>query len=249
MAALDLHIHSALSPCGDDEMAPPAVLLTAERRGLTTIGIVDHSTAGNAEAFFAAAQAFDVQVLVGLEIESAEGVHLLALFDNPEAARSLEQLIAARQPRACNRPEVVGAQRLLDEYGEVLGEEERLLIAAVDLTVEQIAAATHEREGLSVAAHIDRRSNGLLSTLGFIPPRLAVDLFEVSRHLSVEEACRRWPELVGRPLLQGSDAHYLHEIGKSATAVPESLARPFAPLREWGRQLAAALVAQGLSGL
>ena len=249
MAAIDLHIHSALSPCGDNEMAPPAVLLTAERRGLATVGIVDHSSAGNAEAFFAAAQAFDVQVLAGLEIESAEGVHLLALFDNPEAARSMEELIATHQPRACNRPDVVGTQRLLDEYGEVLGEEERLLIAAADLTVEQIAAATHDREGLSLAAHIDRRSNGLLPTLGFIPPRLAVDLFEVSRHLSFEEACRRWPELVGRPLIRGSDAHYLHEIGRTATEVSESLARPFAPLREWGRQLAAALVTRGLSGL
>ncbi|MEI6500765.1 MAG: PHP domain-containing protein [Armatimonadota bacterium] len=249
MAAIDLHIHSALSPCGGDEMAPPAVLLTAERMGLATIGIVDHSTAGNAASFFLAAQAFEVRVLAGLEIESAEGVHLLALFDYPEAARSMTELVASHQPRACNRPEVVGAQRLLDEYGEVVGEEERLLIAAADLTVEQIAAATREREGLSLAAHIDRRSNGLLSTLGFIPPRLAVDLFEVSRHLSVEEARRRWPELVGRPLLQGSDAHYLHEIGQSSTEVPERLARPFAPLREWGRQLAAELVTRGRSGL
>lgn len=248
MAAIDLHIHSALSPCGSEEMATPAVLLTAERRGLTTIGLVDHSSAGNAEAFFVAAQAFAVRVLAGLEIESAEGVHLLALFDNAEAARSMEALVAAHQPLACNRPDVVGAQRLLDEYGEVLGEEERLLIAAADLTVEQLVAATHEREGLSLAAHIDRRSNGLLPTLGFIPPRLAVDLFEVSRHFSVEEARGRWPELAGRPLMQGSDAHYLHEIGVSATTAPKGLARPFAPLREWGRQLAAALVTRGLSG-
>lgn len=249
MAAIDLHIHSALSPCGGDEMAPPAVLLTAERRALTTIGVVDHSSAGNATAFLTATQAFAVQVLVGLEIESAEGVHLLALFDNPQAASSMEALVSAHQPRACNRPDVVGAQRLLDEYGEVRGEEQRLLIAAVDLTVEHIVGATHDRDGLSLAAHIDRRSNGLLPTLGFIPPRLEVDFFEISRHLSREEACHRWPELVGRPLIQGSDAHYLHEIGRASTSVPDSLARPLTSLREWGRQLAAALVAQGLSGL
>lgn len=249
MAALDLHIHSALSPCGGAEMAPPAVLLTAERRGLATIGIVDHSTAGNAEAFLNAAQAFDVNVLVGLEIESAEGVHLLALFDNSKAARSMEQVVAAHQPDACNRRDVVGAQCLLDEYGEVLGEEDRLLIAAARLTVEQLAAETHERGGLSVAAHIDRRSNGLLPTLGFIPPRLQVDLFEISPHLSPEEACRRWPELVGRPLMRGSDAHYLDEIGRAPTLVPQALARPSEPLRDWAKQIAAAVITRGVSGL
>lgn len=226
-------------------MAPPAILLLAERLGLTTIGLTDHSSAGNAAAFLAAAQAFAVTVLVGLEIESAEGVHLLALFTDSAAATALERYVSAHQPVACNRPEVVGHQWLLDEYGELVEEETRLLIAATDLTAAQIVTATHDHDGLSVAAHIDRRSNGLLSVLGFIPPKLAVDLFELSPHLSIESACHRWPGLTGRPLLQSSDAHYLGDLGKGATPVPEALARPTGPLREWGRQLAAALVSQG----
>jgi 3',5'-nucleoside bisphosphate phosphatase len=230
-------------------MTPPAVLLMAEQRGIATVGIVDHSSAGNAAAFLAAAQAFEVQVLAGLEIESAEGVHLLALFDNPEAARTMQDRVWTHLPQRENRPEILGPQRLVDEYGEVIAEERRLLAAATDLTVEQIADAAHELEGLSVPAHLDRRSNGLLPTLGFIPPRLQVDLLELSRHMSVEEACRKWPELVGRPLLHGSDAHYLGDIGAAATPVPEELARPWWPLRDWGRALAAALVTREAAGL
>ena len=48
--AIDLHIHSALSPCGAPEMSPPAVLLAAERRGVRVVGVVDHCTARNAAA-------------------------------------------------------------------------------------------------------------------------------------------------------------------------------------------------------
>ena len=225
-------------------MTPPARLLMAEQRGVATVGIVDHSSAGNATAFFAAAEAFEVQALAGLEIESAEGVHLLALFDNLDAAQTMQEQVWAHLPERENRPEILGPQWLVDEYGEMIGEERRLLATATDLTVEQIADATHELEGLSVAAHIDRRSNGLLPTLGFIPPRLQVDLLELSRHVSVEEACRKWPELVGLPLLHGSDAHYLDDVGATATLVTEQLARPSGPLREWGRALAAALGAR-----
>ncbi|MHB8996372.1 MAG: PHP domain-containing protein [Armatimonadota bacterium] len=249
LAAIDLHLHSALSPCGAAEMLPPAVLLMAEQRGVTTVGIVDHSSAGNAAAFFEAAEAFEVQVLAGLEIESAEGVHLLALFDNLDAAQTMQEQVWAHLPERENRPEILGPQWLVDEYGEVIGEERRLLATATDLTVEQIADATHESEGLSIAAHIDRRSNGLLPTLGLLPPRLQVDLLELSRHVPVEEACRKWPELVGRPLLHGSDAHYLDDIGATVTRVPEELARPSGPLREWGRALATALVTRGVAGL
>jgi len=70
--AADLHVHTALSPCGDDQMRPPAMLLSAERRGVRVLGVVDHCSARNAAAVLGAAPAFDVRVFVGLEVESAE---------------------------------------------------------------------------------------------------------------------------------------------------------------------------------
>jgi hypothetical protein len=238
---LDLHVHSALSPCAAREMSPPAVLLTAELLGLQTIGIVDHSSAGNAAAFLQAAQAFAVTVLVGLEVESLEGVHLLALFDNLEAAGSMDQLVRQHLPRLDNRVDLFGEQTLVDELGDEVGTEPRLLVIGSDLSVERLAEETLAREGLSIAAHIDRMSNGLLPTLGLIPPHLRVDLFELSARTSFEEAHRRWPELVNRPLMTGSDAHDLQAIGKAVTRVPEALARPGKSLRAWAEQLAEAL--------
>ena len=241
--AMDLHVHSALSPCGSEEMRPPAVLLTAERRGIAVLGVVDHSSAANAPAFLAAAQAFEVRVLVGLEIESAEGVHILALFDTAEGALEMDAVVAGHLPHLANRREILGAQFVVDEMGKVVGEEERLLIAATDLAIEHIAELTLERGGLSIPAHIDRPANGLLPTLGFVPPDLRVDLFEVSPHLTRTDARTQWPELAGRALVSSSDAHFLESIGRSVTWAPAELARRELPLAEW-----AARLAEGLRG-
>ena len=216
---LDLHIHSALSPCADEAMRPPAVLLTAERRGLDVVGIVDHSTGRNGWAFLEAAAAFEVRVLAGLEIESSEGVHLLALFDGREALEDFDGLVAQHLPGGLNRPEVLGPQLLLDEWGEVIGEEQRLLITAVDLGLERLVAMIADHGGLSIAAHVDRNANGLLPTLGFVPPKLQVDLLEVSWRMAPAEARRRWPELEAWPLIRSSDAHVLEEIGQGSTVV------------------------------
>lgn len=236
--AADLHVHSALSPCGADEMTPPGMLLTAERRGIRVLGVVDHGTARNALAFFEAAQAFEVRLFVGLEVESAEGVHILALFDTAEAALDMDAVIAGHLPDLPNRPDLFGEQHLVDEWGNRVGVDERLLVTATDLPIERIALLTAERGGLSIPAHIDRAANGLLPTLGFVPPDLQVELFELSPHLAPPDARARWPELAGRPLMSGSDAHFLADIGKATTPLSPELAQAPLSVREWGRALA-----------
>ncbi len=235
---IDLHVHTALSPCAAAEMTPPAILLAAERRGIRVIGVVDHSTAGNAQAVLEAAPAFEVRVLVGLEIESAEGVHMLALFDSAEAAMALDAIVSEHLPELANRVEVFGEQHLLNALGDTIGEDVRLLSAGVDLSVEEIAALTEGHGGLSLPAHIDRRANGLLPTLGFIPPGLRADLWELSPHMGSRAAREQWPELGRRALLNGSDAHFIDDIGCAPTWVsPETAEARLGPA-DWGRAVA-----------
>ena len=238
---IDLHVHSCLSPCAEEEMRPPAVLLTAERRGIRVLGMVDHSTAGNAPAFWEAAAAFAVRVLVGMEVESAEGVHILALFDSPDAAGDMAAEVAEHLPPLLNRPQLMGRQLRVDAWGTVLGEEPRLLICAADLSLDRLVELTHARGGLSIAAHVDRAAWGLLPTLGFVPPDLGVDLLEVSPALTPAAARRRWPELAAWPLVQSSDAHCLEDVGRAPTLVSRELAESDLPLPQWAARLAAEL--------
>jgi PHP family Zn ribbon phosphoesterase len=243
-AVIDLHIHSALSPCAGGDLVPPQVLLTAELRGVRTVGIVDHSTARNCQAFMEAAPAFEVQVLPGLEAESSEGVHLLALFSTSDAALRMDGVVAKHLPALPNRPDIFGEQLLVNEWGDLTGHDDRLLVTATDLSLEELVALTHELGGIAVPAHVDRSANGLLPTLGFVPPGLEADLYELSFHISRERAVAQWAQLAKLPVLASSDAHCLEEIGRSCTAVPQELARPTEPLREWARALASFLLVQ-----
>ncbi len=240
-ALLDLHIHSALSPCASDDMRPPATLLAAERRGIAIAGIVDHNTARNAEAYLDAAQAFDVRVLPGIEAESAEGVHIVALFATLDAALEMDALLAGRLPDLPNRPEFFGNQLLLDAMGDVVGEDPRMLAAAVDLSIEEIADAARGFGGMAFPAHTDRRAYGLFSVLGLFPHHLRAPLVEVASPVPAEELLRAFPQLAGHALLRGSDAHGLDDVGSVTTAIPASLAMPSHPLTDWETALAEAL--------
>ncbi|MEN6303994.1 MAG: PHP domain-containing protein [Armatimonadia bacterium] len=229
--ALDLHVHTVLSPCATAQMTPPAVLLLAERQRLDIIGIVDHGTAGNAAAFAEAAPAFRVRVVVGLEVETAEGVHVLALFDTPGMASSFESALQPHLPHRPNRPDLFGDQWLVDSLGNVVGEEERLLLTAVDLGLSELTRTVTGSEGLAIPAHVDREAYGLYSVLGFLPDDLEAEVLELSPWMTPEQARARWPELAEKRLVRGSDAHCLDDLGRAVTRGPEGLRE--APVRDW----------------
>ena len=43
--AVDLHMHSCLSPCGDELMTPNNIVNMAKLKGLDAIAVCDHNTA------------------------------------------------------------------------------------------------------------------------------------------------------------------------------------------------------------
>ncbi|MEG1798999.1 MAG: PHP domain-containing protein, partial [Synergistaceae bacterium] len=54
---VDLHLHTALSPCGELEMGAPDIVARANEVGLDIIGIADHNTCENFPGVSAAAKA------------------------------------------------------------------------------------------------------------------------------------------------------------------------------------------------
>ena len=44
---VDLHIHSCLSPCADDDMTPANICGMAHIKGLDAIAVTDHNTGRN----------------------------------------------------------------------------------------------------------------------------------------------------------------------------------------------------------
>jgi predicted metal-dependent phosphoesterase TrpH len=103
----DIHIHTTAS---DGLGTPEEVVCAVERSGLDLFAITDHDSIAGALAAreLMARGRFNFEVIVGTEVTTARGVHLLALFiEEPvPALRSLERTIeaVARQGGLCIAP-------------------------------------------------------------------------------------------------------------------------------------------------
>ena len=154
----DLHIHSCLSPCGDDEMTPWNLVGMAKVLGLDAIALTDHNAALNLQQAIAAGKEYGVAVLPGMEISSKEDVHILGYFPSLEAALGAGEEVYAHLPDIRNEPSLFGNQWIVGEEDQTVGTLEKLLINATDLTVEAVCALVLHYGGVPVPAHIRRLS-------------------------------------------------------------------------------------------
>ncbi len=212
----DLHIHSCLSPCGELTMSPRAIVDRARKAGLDIIALCDHNAAGNAEAAVRAAAGTGLAVLPGMEIVSAEEVHVLALFAAMDGARPVLEAVERSLPDGGPKTAYVEDQVLVDENDEVTGFHPFFLMGATRLPVHEVVGLVHAHGGLAVAAHYDRGSFSVLSQLGFIPPGLAFDALEVFTPAGAGPPFPG-PPPSGFPLVRFSDAHRPEEIGAPRT--------------------------------
>jgi len=204
----DLHVHTALSPCASDAMTPPGILAEALRREIDLIGAIDHNAAGNARALVAASRAAGdtVHVLPGLEIESVEGVHVVCLCDNAEAAEAMEEFVWAYLPTSGHQPDVLGEQWLLDGDGTRIRQEMRPLLRSAKIRLEEICRESKRRGLLTIPAHVTRRGYGLFGVLGFMPVGMEVDALELGPPMPLSAPALA--DLDHHPHVCSSDAHW-----------------------------------------
>ena len=212
----DLHIHTALSPCAEDTMTPPAIVEAAVKAGMNMIAICDHNSSENIAAFLRAGSEKGLTVFPGIEVTSKEEIHLLALFDRQEDCMALQDLIYQNLPGE-NVEEVFGCQTMANERDETIGINRKMLIGATLLPLEQIVLRVGSLRGIIIASHIDRQAFSLLGQLGFIPEGISLDGLEISPRISKEEAQKRFHSYQRFSFVRFSDAHRLQDIGKSIT--------------------------------
>ena len=179
--------------------------------GLNVVALTDHNTSDNCPAFCQAAQKLGLIALAGMELCTREEVHVVCLFETPEAAMVLSEQVRGLLPPVKNNPAFFGPQILMDEEDGVLGEETALLAGAADIGVEEVAGLVAGLGGVAFPAHIDRPSFSLLGVLGFWDGQLGFPLAEISRHCPPDFQAAH-PDLEGVRLITNSDAHALDQI-------------------------------------
>ena len=200
-------------------MTPPAIVERALAEGLCMIAICDHNSAANAAAVQEAAGA-RLTVLAGMEITTVEECHVVALFPDAEAAQAAGAEVGATLGQVDDGYEkFFGEQHVLGADGSERARETLALATATTLDVEAAVSLVHSHGGLAVAAHIDRRSFGVIGQLGFFPAAAGFDAIELSRHVAAGSPEEAAFAVHGLPLLHSSDAHYQSDIGAARTVV------------------------------
>ena len=206
----DLHIHSCLSPCASLEMAPSEIVRVAAAAGMGGIALTDHQSARNAPAIAECARRAGLACLFGLEVQTAEEVHTVALFDTVAQAMALTDWVYEAMPKRVNDPDTFGDQPVVTADDDIVEMEWRILAMGCRRTIPETAAKVREIGGLYVAAHVDRPNFSVFSGLGAIPEG-CFDAVELSR--TADEAV--WlPRVEGYAATRSSDAHNLDDVAR-----------------------------------
>lgn len=208
----DLHVHTVLSPCADVEMIPPLIVQQALEKNIDIIAITDHNASANVRAVQKAAEGTKLTVLPGMEVQSREDIHVLALFDSIDTLDAWQTQVDAALPALPNDTEFFGEQFVVDETGAFIRSEPRLLLNSTDFSIDEIIEQVTALGGIAIPAHVERASYGLFPSLGLISDEWHLLALEVSRHTSPEQAAATFPALRKYPLIQSGDVHRLDEF-------------------------------------
>ena len=207
----DLHIHSCLSPCAENDMTPCNIAGLAALNGLNIVALTDHNSGKNCPAFYKAAKNYGVIPVAGMELTTAEDIHLVCLFPTLEDAMSFSEEIDKRRIRVKNRKDIFGDQLIMDEEDNVLGEEEDLLPNATTVSLEEAPSLVEKFQGVCYPAHIDREANGIIAILGEMPKNPEFAAVEI-RDRENTEAYVKEHGLEGKTVVVSSDAHMIEQL-------------------------------------
>lgn len=208
--AFDLHLHSCLSPCGGADSTPANLAGMCSLAGLDVVALTDHNTCGNCRAFCEAVKPYGLLALPGMELTTAEEIHVICLFADVDRAEAFSDYVRRHLPPMENDPRFFGEQVLMDSCDGILGLDHAFFAGASAIRIGDVAALTASYGGVAFPAHIDRPAFSLISNLGFWDPELGFALAELSPTCPPDFPHR--PDLAGVRFLSDSDAHLLEQI-------------------------------------
>lgn len=211
---VDLHMHSCLSPCGDDFMTPGNIVGMAKVNGLDCIALTDHNITLNTEAAVQIGKEYGITVIPGMELETVEEIHVVCLFPDTETARSFYEYIMASYPQTENKPDIFGCQQIMNSDDLITGEYPYMLLSPTGISVDEVIPLAEKYGGIAYPAHVDRDSFSCLASLGALPYDYPHKFVEISYDCDEKALIEQYPFLSSYALLRASDAHYLEHMSE-----------------------------------
>ena len=208
----DLHIHSCLSPCGDEDMTPGNIAGMAVVNGLDVIALTDHNSCKNCPAFMKIAADYGILALPGMELTTQEEAHVVCLFARLSDAMAFDAYVEKQLIPFPNNEDIFGRQIIRNEADEICGSVENLLINATSIGFSQVYDVVTRFHGIMIPAHLDKSTTSLLSNLGFIPEDSRFTCFELKNMSHLHRLRKEHPYLNRCNVISSSDAHYLEDI-------------------------------------
>ena len=208
----DLHLHSCLSPCGDNDMTPYNLVNLAKLFGYDIIALTDHNSCKNCGSAIKVGEEVGITVVPGMELCTSEEIHNICLFPTLEKAMAFSDYIYGTLPMIKNREKIFGEQLIMDETDTVLGKEDILLTTASSVSVDELSDLVDKYDGVCYPAHIDRNSYSIISSLGDFSPEMKVRCFELTPKAKAEDYLEKYPATKGKLIIRSSDAHYLENM-------------------------------------
>ena len=209
----DFHIHSALSPCGSLDMSPRNIIKRTKEVALDIIAVTDHNMVENAVYAHEIGKRSGTAVLIGMELQTVEEIHLLAVFDSVDAGMEFQKKIYSLLPSVRNDSDYYGDQVVVDENDEIVRFEEKLLLNSAQITIGDAVSWIISHGGLAIPSHIDSQVFSIISQLGYIPDNIPFAALEMQDLDNIEKVL---PFVMQKdiPFVSFSDAHYIKDIGK-----------------------------------
>jgi len=215
MTSFDFHIHTGLSGCAENTMSPRQILLQASKAGIDVISITDHNSSANVRTAMDLASEMRVTVVPGIEVSSAEEVHVIALFEEYPNLAEFQKIIDKNLPEADNPTDIFGYQLIYDCNDEIIDTDDRLRQIGTNLGLDIMLSEVKSLGGYCIPAHIYRNKFSLTSQLGFIAPGSGFDAVEIGASKWKKENFKLGMKIEGYPVITGSDAHFIEDVGRT----------------------------------
>ncbi len=215
----DFHLHSCLSPCGDNDMTPYNLVNMAKLMGYDIIALTDHNSCLNCPAAIKVGEEIGLTVVPGMELCTSEEIHTVCLFSSLEKALEFSEYVKTTMPPVMNDESIFGNQYIMDDTDQILGKEDVLLTTASGISIDDVVKEVSRFDGVCFPAHLDRASYSVLSVLGFMYSEMNFTAAGFTHKAYIPQYEEKHELLKNMKHLRNSDAHYLENMVEASVEI------------------------------